>query len=83
MSNGVFIEDMTGWELLPRNEWRIKFVPEPPCVLVSAHVKDLRDNRSPGRTWLKFQLDDLPNDFVSKDDLERIGVDWAHVGAVG
>jgi hypothetical protein len=66
--------------LLPREEWWIKCSSDRCLVLVSAHVTEWPDCFA--REWLKFRLDELPNDYVSFDDLKRLGIDPSHTATV-
>ena len=54
---------------LPRDEWTLH-QEAPDSVIVGAW------EHPPGYRWYeKFQLADLPNDFVGLEDLKRLGVD--------
>lgn len=62
-------------ESLPKSEWQTKRC-GPDHVIVGMHTNG-------GRVyWTKFALADLPNDFVSEDDLKRVLVDEVHVPTV-
>jgi hypothetical protein len=61
---------------LPKSEWTFH-QEAPDSVIVGAWEYPA------GYRWYeKFQLSDLPNDFVSLEDLERIGIDLNHCRAV-
>lgn len=60
---------------LPRAEWQVKLATAE-TVLVAMHAN------GGVLYWTKFALVDLPNDFVSKDDLERVFIDKVHVPTV-
>lgn len=62
--------------LLPRKYRQIRSC-GPGNVCVGAYL-----NHASYICWIKMALDDLPNDLVSIDDLERVGVDIVHSATV-
>jgi hypothetical protein len=61
---------------LPRDEWTLH-QEAPDSVIVGAW------EHPPGYRWYeKFQLSDLPNEFVGLEDLKRLGVDLNHCGTI-
>jgi hypothetical protein len=60
---------------LPKSEWRVKRCGADHAI-VGMHING-------GIVyWTKFALADLPNEFISDDDLKRIFVDPVHVPTV-
>lgn len=53
--------------LLPRESWEIKLIDGSDVLLGVVQIGAYRG-------WVKAKLSDFPNDLVSLDDLERLGV---------
>jgi hypothetical protein len=67
-------------ELLPKDQWLFRRAVDQHgegCVTSGFLIVN-------GGIWhFKFSLTDLPNDFIGKDDLERLGIDpidWRPIG---
>lgn len=60
---------------LPKDEWRGQ-----PCG--TDHVAIAMHTNNGYLHWTKFALSDLPNDLISRDDLERVIVDPGYSPAV-
>lgn len=64
-----------GMKLLPKSEWTFDRAKDG-GLIVGAHEHN-------GYVWhTQFALSDLPNDLVSLDDLERLGIDRIDRGAI-
>jgi hypothetical protein len=55
-------------ELLPKEDIRVKLMGDGIHVLASLY------KHQGARWWDKYHLSDLPNDFISLDDLKRFGI---------
>jgi hypothetical protein len=56
-------------KLLPKEQYRIEISIDSTHIMASIY-----EHPEGFRYWLKYDLCDLPNDFISLDDLKRLGI---------